>query len=200
MRSWKRGNARVKERVLNFNLSSDKPLFEASIPKQDSGNNYLVRVKRNPLPRSKFEHWGIELVELDKKSRPLTENLLTVERPGSGGDNFPAGDLVGYLYPKENPNFIKDRRFFYPIRETRIVQIESFCLSIQVTNYKMKESDSKKIESLQVSLGFYNDKGRVCVGDLNIVLDLFWFGPGRFRVAEINLKRKHNTITSERWA
>ena len=115
---------------------------------------------------NQLEYWVVELKQIlstRNKKQILGANLLTQEGPGPGGDNFPREDLVGILYPSEEPkNILEKIRLrqpnggYYPIRNRRVVQVENFFVIIEVTSFAMDPTSPTVIQSMNVSVEFRN--------------------------------------------
>lgn len=98
------------------------------------------------------------LSEKSARKEKLGCNLLTAEGCGPGGDNFPREDWAHYLFPWENPSKL-DRIFkggYYPIKTKRVIKVKSFFVVIEVKNYKMNQTNPKKLDHMNVSIEFTN--------------------------------------------
>lgn len=165
VRSWKRGIEQIKEQSFSVALIPQHMEYEAEVFGASGEPKYKLLVRHNPLGQFPYEYWGVELREIlphKKRSKKiLGDNLLTEEGPGPGGDNFPRGDYVGYLYPIEEADNLfstvaTHKLWFYPIGSKRVIKVESFYLMIEVGSYKFSEKESGKLDSLNITLSFRN--------------------------------------------
>jgi hypothetical protein len=91
------------------------------------------------------------------KKEKLSCNLLMAEGCGPGKHHFPKEDNVGILYPREVPTvFERVLNTYHPISSKRIVKVKSFYVVITVNSYQMNETDSQKLESMNVTVEFKN--------------------------------------------
>jgi hypothetical protein len=161
--SWRRGRGQINEQKLDITVGHTAPDYEDCIDDLEGGRQYKLLVRYNPLRGMPYDLWGVELREVlpstNDHVEKLGDNLMVVERPGPGGDNFPRADLVGFLYPKESPHVFFDKLPFYPIRSKRIVKIENFYAVIQVNNYRFSPANPRQVESLDFTIEFKNELG-----------------------------------------
>ena len=163
VQSWQRGTKTVPYQVLRISLGRRQSEYTTEII-NSSGNRYRLSIIHNPLSNVKNEHWKIEFNEIESTSdgkEILGENLLVVEGPGTGGDNFPRGDYVGYLYPEKDSrvvqvagNYWTDGYPFYPIKTTRKIRVEGFYVVIKVENLKFSSTDKNKVDSLDLTIQY----------------------------------------------
>lgn len=112
-----------------------------------------------------LEHWVVQLREVLSKENAKKEklgcNLLTVRGCSPGGDYFPREDLVGYLFPRENPTKIDIllRGNYYPLKAKRVIKVKSFYVVIKVNSYQMNETNPKKLDAMNVTVEFKNNYG-----------------------------------------
>jgi hypothetical protein len=161
--SWTVGN-KIREQVLKFNLDSSQNPNPEYIRDYGAGL-YKLTLIRVPARESKYdlEHWAVQLQRVlsePNKKEKLTCNLLRAEGCGGGGDNFPKEDCVAVLFPAEAPKNSVEKVFFgryYPVSAKRIIKVEDFYVLIQVKSYKMNETNSKKLDSMEVTIEFKNE-------------------------------------------
>src|SRR5262245_56334025 len=99
---WKTGN-KTTEQSFTFDLDSSQRKRTAAVSDLRQ-NHYKLVLTKFPAGKEDYqlEYWVVELRPVISRGKDrLGDNLLTVEGPGPGGDNFPRGDLVGILYPQE---------------------------------------------------------------------------------------------------
>jgi hypothetical protein len=161
--SWITGN-KIREQVLTFNLDSTQREHTAIV--RDIGAGYYKLILRH-FPAGKedyqLEYWFVQLrpilSERNQRKEKLGENLLTTTRSWSGKHYFPREDNVGYLYPRETPKSVLEKLLdgqFYPISAKRVIKVQNFYVVIQVNNFKMNETNSKKLDSMNVTVEFSN--------------------------------------------
>jgi hypothetical protein len=160
--SWKAGN-KIREQVLTFNLDSSQPEYTTIIRDVGAGY-YKLSLRHFPAGEKDYqlEYWVVQLKEvLSERNRKekLGYNLLAVEA-GSGGDNFPREDYIGFLYPREIPKNALEKLLdgrFYPISARRVIKVQNFYVVIQVNSFRMNDANLKKLDSMNVTIEFRNN-------------------------------------------
>jgi hypothetical protein len=160
VQSWKEGEGRITEQVLNIRLSREQPEYETTIQDSSGQRQYRLLLRHNPPTETMSEFWGVVFQEVlsqaSSTKEKLKENLLSAGRPSPGRHSFTEGDNVGFLYPKESPNRYIDQSYFYPIRTKRVIRIENFQLIIQVHSYQVNEINPKNLNFLNLTVEFKN--------------------------------------------
>jgi hypothetical protein len=171
IRSWKSGDVQIEEQVFDFELDAKTPQALTEINGL-SGEKYKLSVLHVPSTEYRLsesgrttESWIIELTEIFSNNGTCTDagkNLLKASGHGTGGDDFPREDLVGYLYPKTDSRIkanglpLIDGKFYYPIRSIRRIRVENFEVSIQVLDYELDNKDNTKVTFMKVRIAFKN--------------------------------------------
>jgi hypothetical protein len=161
--SWITGN-KIREQVLTFKLDSSRREHTAIVRDVAIGRYKLILLH---FPAGdgdhRLEYWAVQLKpvlsEGTQSKEKLGENLLTAEGPGPGKHYFPREDLVGILYPREAPKNAAEKLLggdYYPVSAKRVIKIQNFYLMIQVTSFKLNETNPKKLDSMNVTIEFRN--------------------------------------------
>lgn len=161
VQSWKKGESKVAEQVLNVSLQSEQAQYEFEVfSAPDKDRQFRLRMRQsaeNTVRTPGLPCWIADFREVNKDSvstaNQIGYSLLSVEGPGVG-DNFPREEWAGYFCPIEKPNRVLDG-LFYPMRAERRFLIEGFALSLQVTDYHF-DKDQKKLRNVQLRISFSN--------------------------------------------
>lgn len=161
VRSWSTEN--IRERKFNIELNSTQTQHTEYLNRW-AGAGYRFDFVRVPagIEDYKLEHWVVTLKQVlskeNSKKEELGCNLLKYE--GCGIQHyFPQEDLVGYLYPLEIAQTPAEKYLlpnYYPMSAKRIIKVKSFYIIIKVNNYKMNETDRKKLDSLNITIEVKN--------------------------------------------
>jgi hypothetical protein len=171
VQSWKRGTDQIEKEKFEVRLYWKNPEFKRTIISK-SGIAYVLLIRHMPVKEvalsetgKSTEAWKVELHHRsigEKGNEMLGDNLLQFERVGTGGDNFPRENLIGYLYPKEASKIVAngkpliDGKFYYPIRMRRKIQVESFYVTIQVSDFKLNEIDKHRVDFIDIAVELQN--------------------------------------------
>jgi hypothetical protein len=157
--SWKRGDGRIKEQTLTVTVGAEQPTFAAVIPDSEGRRQFKLSLRHHPAGREYYEleYWTVHLSQVKNGAgeEDLGDNLLLAAQPGPGKHYFPKGDLIGYLYPREQPKRFLEN--YFPIYGERVVKVEGFYVVINVNSYSYGQQNSKLVHSMNVSIEFRND-------------------------------------------
>jgi hypothetical protein len=161
VQSWKRGDSKVSEQVLDASLKADQAQYEFDIfTAPDKDKHFRLRLRQSvesTVRTPGLPCWIADFREISKDEvstgNQIGYNLLSAEGPGVG-DNFPREEWAGYFCPIEKPNKVLDG-LFYPMRAVRRFLIESFVLDLQVVDYDLAKQQ-KKLRNVQLRITFSN--------------------------------------------
>jgi hypothetical protein len=161
--SWKKGEVIIREEKVTVELNKDNLDYKRTIYNSANKPRYILWIRPAQLSkelRYLYESWWVDLCEFRKPNRKPKYakdcKLLVVEGRGTGGDNFPKEDEIGWLYPLEKPELFKDGVMAYPILAKRVVKVDGFYCVIQVKDYKMSKTNPKAVDSLKVEIELTN--------------------------------------------
>ena len=160
VQSWKKGTETIKNRQIRLALSSKNKKYKQEIV-GDSGKRYLIETIHNPYYLTlDLEHWEVKMFEVlqDEGKAKLSENLLSPEQYGT----FKQEAYFGILYPEEKPHVIGEDnevlwgegKGFYYFKTIRKINIENFCVSIRVGDYKFNKKNKNKRDLFEVLIEF----------------------------------------------
>ena len=160
--SWRKGKRQVKPLEVEVTLDRRKREYQMSFPSSEKEVNYDLVIKHSPVSEKGpyFESWSVMLFEdspqYPKSKREPMNNLLKVSEGPFGGDYFPIEDNIGWLYPVDEPNAKKHGVNVYPISAKRIIKVENFYCTVQVTNYKRSPNNPRNIDELTIKVKLSN--------------------------------------------
>jgi hypothetical protein len=159
--SWKKGEQKIQEQKLVVELNQKNLEYEKTLYDSAGKPRYILQIRHWPLKKDSYlyESWWVDVCEFRKPNRKpkVAKDCKLIGVEGRGlGDYFPKEDLIGWLYPLEKPNFIRDGAAAYPILAERVIKIDGFYCVIRVTNYKMSQANPKAVDSLTVEIEFLN--------------------------------------------
>lgn len=159
IQSWKRGTETVINQPIMFDLALKSKDFKYEIF-GDSGKRYLLKFFHNPNLNVELEHWEVKMFEAgtNKRRAKLSENLLSPEKYGTLRQEA----LIGIFYPEEVPFVFSSENQalwgegmgFYYFKTARKINIENFCVSLKIGNYKFKEEKKTKLETFELIIDF----------------------------------------------
>lgn len=159
--SW--STDKLREQKFNFLLDSSKNVHTRSVSRWHGTGYNLTLTKVAAGERDyELEHWRVELKEIRSNKTANKEklgcNLLTANGCSSGGDYFPRDDIAHVLFPRENVSRIDLllRGNYYPIKTKRVIKVKSFYVVIEVNDFKMDETNPKKLAYMDVTVKFTN--------------------------------------------
>jgi hypothetical protein len=166
IKSWKKGPERIKEKSINVTLSREESEFRGEIA-GTKGEVFELRIIYRPIERLRRDHWAVQLFELTSKrnERERVADLFDVEVPGPGGNSFPGGWEIKYLYPETRPfaTFNKTRIMaenqlilVYPLKQSRIFYVAGFKATVKVNSIELDEDDMDRVLSLDLVIAFSN--------------------------------------------
>src|ERR1044072_4639876 len=104
VQSWKKGERRITEQILNITLSPEQPEYETTIQDVSGQRQYKLALVHNPATETEVEFWGVVFQEVLSQAgstkEKLGENLLNEGRPGAGRHYFTHKEDAKYIYPK----------------------------------------------------------------------------------------------------
>jgi hypothetical protein len=162
--SWKKGDERVIESSLKITLSSENPRYEKEVISH-TGKKYKLSVVPYCKAERKTEFWKVELREAkpdESTGEMVGDDLLFVERPGAGGDNFPKEDYISYFYPYEGEKVTLngspwiDGHPFYPAEITREIQVENFMVVLKAGKFTFNKKTAHKMDAFELSIELIN--------------------------------------------
>jgi hypothetical protein len=159
MKSWKEGKTQIKETRLVVNLNRHIKEYKSVVKDINDKDSYELYISHDPMSKELSESWFISLVKkpgfnfLGIRERP---NLLCPYKPGDVGCVISAEDSPGWLYPLENPEFLKHGVLCLPFLAERIIKVEQFYCVIHVIEYKPDPDNPKQLNFLSISIEFTN--------------------------------------------
>lgn len=157
------GNETFENLRLNLSLSTQNNQYKKIITSK-SGRKYKFFTIHNLYNDFPLEHWVLELREIIKeKDGKITKlgNDLFGGRQILPKENI-RGDFMGVLYPEEktfaysvegNPLYGEGMGFYF-FKTIRKLEIENFCVTIKVENYKFNETDKNKLDLFEIFIEF----------------------------------------------
>ena len=159
IQSWKKGTETIINQPIKFDLALKSKDFKYEIF-GDSGKRYVLKFFRNPNFNLDLEHWEVQMFEAgtNKRKTKLSENLLSPEKYGALGQEA----LIGVFYPEEAPFvFSSENKVlwgegsgYYYFKTARKINIENFCVSLRIGDYKFKEKKKTKLETFELIIDF----------------------------------------------
>jgi hypothetical protein len=160
--SWRKGKFQIKPHEVEVTLDRQKREYQMSFASSEKEVNYDLFISNSPASEKGpyFESWNVMLFEesprYPKSKREPMNNLLKVSEGPFGGDYWPIEDNIGWLYPVDEPNAKKHGVVVYPISARRIIKVENFYCTVQVTNYKRSPNNPREIDELTVKVKLSN--------------------------------------------
>jgi hypothetical protein len=163
--SWKKGSQQIQVQKLTIELNASKREYETTVKDILGKDRYKLVINHSPLSKDGPQHesWDISLYEVKSKKALQTKspnlNLLMIQKPVGRGDYFPIEDHIGWLYPVENPDFLKYGVAVYPFSAKRVIKVEGFYCIIKVSNYTLNQANPRTLDSLSIEIEFTNKLG-----------------------------------------
>jgi hypothetical protein len=160
--SWSTDNLREAKYTFELDSSSNS---RTEFVRRWNGSGYKLILTKIPSGAAdhQLEYWAVDLREvLSKPGRKevLGSNLLVREGPGPGQHVFWREDLARYLFPRREDASLLDMllrgQSYYPVFAKRVVKVKSFYVIIEVKDYRMNQSDPKKLDTMRVEIEFAN--------------------------------------------
>lgn len=152
--SWKKGEKQIAEQSLDVVLTVTKPDFKATISDSFKRGKYYFIINHQPIEigDDKYDAWRVKL--LDPKESEI--NLFRKTKPENWQHVFNKEDNIGWIFPVEDPDYLKYGVLAYQFSAKRIVKVESFYCAIQVIAYKRNSLNSKLLDSMTIHVEFSN--------------------------------------------
>jgi hypothetical protein len=160
--SWRKGKRQIKPHDVEVTLDRQKREYQMSFASSEKEANYDLVIGHSPISEKGpyFESWNVMLFEdspqYPKSKREPMNNLLKVSGGPFGGDYWPKEDNIGWLYPVDEPSAQKHGVVVYPISAKRIIKVENFYCTVQVTNYKRSPNNPREIDELTIKVKLSN--------------------------------------------
>jgi hypothetical protein len=144
--SFRKGPTRVTEESFEVKLSPPNPTYRERIKDSNGNDRYeLTIAPQIPEGDNKITGWIVRLKDLH---HTIFHNLLMASQE-------PSSD------PTNNLWWLKANQFApVPIRDRRIVKVESFYMIFQVKSYHFTPLDSPYLDSMAVQFSFSNSDPR----------------------------------------
>lgn len=160
VKSWKRGNTRIIEKVFTITLASDTPEYEFDFysiaTPEKRFRAHFRRESLSTIRNANLQCWIANLREVTAEVPSVNQlgpNLLSAEGPGIG-DNFPREDWGQVFCPVDEPNRVLDG-LIYPMRTKRQFYIEGFVLGLSVTDYQL-DRDRNELGNVELKISLSN--------------------------------------------
>ncbi|HSS22461.1 MAG TPA: hypothetical protein VLL54_20490 [Pyrinomonadaceae bacterium] len=160
MKTWKTGDGKITEKVLNVSLRTEPQykfvLDDPTDPEKHYELRFIARSEHTLRTRS-LPCWSADFRELTKDKASggnfVGFHLLSTEGPGVG-DYFSRKEWAAHFCPIEEPNEVLDGHF-YPIRTERRFLIEGFLVAFKVVDYRYDETKAR-LKNLDLVIEFRN--------------------------------------------
>jgi hypothetical protein len=144
--SFRKGPTRVTEESFEAKLSPVNPTYRERIKDSAGNDRYELTISPQiPEGDNKVTGWIVRLKDLH---HAIFHNLLMSSQE-------PSSDAANNLW------WLKANQFApVPIRDRRIVKVESFYVAFQVKNFHFTPLDSPYLDSMSVQFSFTNSDPR----------------------------------------
>jgi hypothetical protein len=144
--SFRQGATQVKEESLTVKLDGQSGIYKERIKDLRGNDRYaLTIIPQGPEGDDKITSWQVKLADLH---HAIYDNiLLASQEPGPD--------------PRNNLWWLDPKKFSaVPIKARRIIKVDNFYVSMQVTAYHFTPGDSPYLDSMSVEVKFTNTDPR----------------------------------------
>jgi len=140
--SFRQGATQVKEESFEAKLDSHTGIYRDRIKDSRGKDRYaLTIIPQGPEGDDKVTSWQVKLADLH---HTIYDNVLLASQE-------PSSD------PKNNLWWLDPKKFSaVPIKARRIIKVDNFYVSMQVTAYHFTPGDSPYLDSMTVEVKFSN--------------------------------------------
>jgi hypothetical protein len=144
--SFRQGATQVKEESFEAKLDSHIGIYRERIKDSRGNDRYaLTIIPQGPEGDDKVTSWQVKLSDLH---HTIYDNVLLASQE-------PSSD------PKNNLWWLDPKKFSaVPIKARRIIKVDNFYVSMQVTAYHFTPGDSPYLDSMSVEVKFSNTDPR----------------------------------------
>jgi hypothetical protein len=145
--SFRQGQTRIMENRFEVKLTPRDSTYRERIKDSHGADRYVFSIiPQGPEGDTEITSWQVKLVDLH---HPFYENILqSSQQPSSDPKN-----VLWWLDPSKFAPI--------PIASRRIIKVDSFYITMQVTAFHFTPSDSPYVDSMAVTIEFTNSDPRV---------------------------------------